>query len=174
MFKLIWNKDDIEKIKSKLSSDYNLVLTDDPNEVPDGKVGIVLDEADLDKIKPILELMAYEKSQIMLQTPNGWIQLPVTEITYLEAYGDDIYVHTVSLSNQMIKQPLYQLEEILKPYHFVRIGKSYIVSISKIRYIRTSFNAKLDLELITGTHLEVSRSFVKEFKNALGIQKKED
>jgi len=174
MLKIIWNKDDIEKIKSRLSTDYNLVLTDDPNEVPDNKVGIILDETDLDKIKPILEMMAYEQSQIMFQTTTGWIQIPVTEITYLEAFGDEIYAHTVNLSSQMIKQPLYQLEEILKPYHFVRIGKSYIVSISKIRYIRTAFNAKLDLELTTGTHLEVSRSFVKDFKNALGIQKKED
>ncbi|MFH1693452.1 MAG: LytTR family DNA-binding domain-containing protein [Bacillota bacterium] len=78
------------------------------------------------------------------------------------------------MTNQIIRQPLYQLEEILKPYHFVRIGKSFIVNISKIRYIRTAFNAKLDIELTTGTHLEVSRSFVKDFKNALGIQKKED
>jgi DNA-binding LytR/AlgR family response regulator len=174
MLKIIWNKEDVEKIKSRLSSDYNLVLTDDPNEVPDHKVGIILDDSDLEKIKPILEMLAYEQSQIMFQTPSGWIQLPVTEITYLEAFGDDIYIHTLNMSSQMIKQPLYQLEEILRPYHFVRIGKSFIVSISKIRYIRTSFNAKLDLELVTGTHLEVSRSFVKDFKNALGIQKKED
>ena len=69
----------------------------------------------------------------------------------------------------MIKQPLYQLEEILKPYYFVRIGKSFIVSVSKIKYIKTTINAKLDLELINGVHLEVSRSFVKKFKNALGI-----
>ncbi len=174
MLKIIWNKEDVEKIKSRLSSDYNLVLTDDPNEVPDHKVGIILDDSDLEKIKPILEMLAYEQSQIMFQTPSGWIQLPVTEITYLEAFGDDIYIHSLNMSSQMIKQPLYQLEEILRPYHFVRIGKSFIVSISKIRYIRTSFNAKLDLELVTGTHLEVSRSFVKDFKNALGIQKKED
>jgi DNA-binding LytR/AlgR family response regulator len=71
-------------------------------------------------------------------------------------------------------QPLYQLEALLKPYHFVRIGKSFIVNITKIRYIRTGFNAKLDLELVTHEHLTVSRSFVSDFKNALGIQKKED
>ena len=174
MLKIIWNKEDIESIRSKLSSDYNLVLTEDPNEVPDHKIGIILDDTDLEKIKPILELMAFERSQVIFQTPTGWIQLPVSEITYLEAFGDDIYVHTMNMSSQMIKQPLYQLEEILRPYHFVRIGKSFIVSISKIRYIRTSFNAKLDLELITGANLEVTRSFVKDFKNALGIRKKED
>jgi DNA-binding LytR/AlgR family response regulator len=174
MVKIIWNKDEVDDIRLKLEKDFDLVLTDDPNEVPVGKVGIILDEDNIEKIRPILELMALEKSQVLFQTPNGYVQLQVRDITYLEAYGDDIYLHGDEITNQVIKQPLYQLEEILKPYHFVRISKSYIVNISKIRYIRSGFNAKLDIELITGDHLEVSRSFVKDFKNALGIQKKED
>jgi len=169
MLKIIWNKEEVEHIRSKLSKDFDLVLTDDPNEVPNDKVGIILDDTDLEKIRPILELMAIERSQLVFQTPHGYIQLNVKDISYLEAYGDDIYMHGTEITNQIIKQPLYQLEEILKPYHFVRIGKSFIVNISKIRYIRTAFNAKLDIELISGTHLEVSRSFVKDFKNALGI-----
>lgn len=169
MLKIIWNKEEVEHIRSKLSKDFDLVLTDDPNEVPKDKVGIILDDTDLEKIRPILELMAIERSQLVFQTPNGYVQLNVKDITYLEAYGDDIYMHGTDITNQIIKQPLYQLEEILKPYHFVRIGKSFIVNISKIRYIRTAFNAKLDIELISGTHLEVSRSFVKDFKKALGI-----
>ncbi len=169
MLKIIWNKEEVENIRSKLSKDFDLVLTDDPNEVPKDKVGIILDDSDLEKIRPILEMMAIERSQVVFQTPQGYVQLNVTDISYLEAYGEDIYMHGTEITNQIIKQPLYQLEEILKPYHFVRIGKSFIVNISKIRYIRTAFNAKLDIELISGTHLEVSRSFVKDFKNALGI-----
>jgi len=169
MFKIIWNKDEVDQLRLKLAQELDLVLTDDPNEVPEGKVGIILDEDNIEKVRPILELMALEKSQVLFQTSNGYVQLQVKDITYLEAYGDDIYLHGLDLTSQIIKQPLYQLEEILKPYHFVRIGKSYIVNLSKIRYIRSGFNAKLDIELIDGTHLEVSRSFVKDFKNALGI-----
>ncbi|MFH1693451.1 MAG: hypothetical protein ABH890_04150 [Bacillota bacterium] len=85
MFKIIWNKEEVEKIRAKLSSEYDLVLTDDPNEVPNGKVGIILDDSDLDKIRPILELMAIERSQIMFQTPSGFVQFSVHEMTYLEA-----------------------------------------------------------------------------------------
>lgn len=169
MLKIIWNKEEVENIRSKLAKDFDLILTDDPNEVPKDKVGIILDDSDLEKIRPILEMMAMERSQVLFQTPHGYVQLNINDITYLEAYGDDIYMHGTEITNQIIKQPLYQLEEILKPYHFVRIGKSFIVNISKIRYIRTAFNAKLDIELVSGTHLEVSRSFVKDFKNALGI-----
>lgn len=174
MFKIIWNKDDVERLRTELAQKLDLVITDDPNEVPSDKVGIILDETDLDKIRPILELLAIERSQVMFQTPSGYVQFSVHEMIYLESFGEDIYLHASDKTNQIIKQPLYQLEEILRPYHFIRIGKSFVVNIAKIRYIRTMLNAKLDLELVDGTHLEVSRSFVKSFKYAIGIQKKEE
>ncbi len=173
MFKIIWSRDDFEEIRSKLLQDYNLVLADDPSEIPDDKVGIILDDNNFEKLKPILEYLAYQKSQVMFQTTEGWVQLNVSRILYLESFGDDILVHLMGNEKYVINQPLYQLEEILKPYFFVRIGKSFIVSVSKIKFIKTTINAKLDLELINGVHLDVSRSFVNKFKNALGIQGKD-
>lgn len=172
MLKIIWSKEEFEEIQSKLSKHHDLIITEDPNEVPAGKVGIVIQKDALDLIKPILSQLALEKSQILLPTVSGYIQVFVHEILYLEAFGDDIYMHSESHGSHVIKQPLYQLETMLRPYHFVRIGKSFIVSMIKIRWIRTAFNAKLDLELIDGTHLEVSRSFVKDFKYAMGMTKK--
>ncbi|MDD2259158.1 MAG: LytTR family DNA-binding domain-containing protein [Bacilli bacterium] len=169
MFKIIWNLDDFEEIRSKLLKDYNIVLTNDPCEIPSDKVGIILDDNNFEKLKPILEYLALKNSKVMFQTVDGWVQLNVSRILFLESFKDDIQVHLIGNEHYMIKQPLYQLEEILKPYYFVRIGKSFIVSVSKIKYIKTTINAKLDLELINGVHLEVSRSFVKKFKNALGI-----
>ncbi|MBE0700743.1 MAG: LytTR family transcriptional regulator DNA-binding domain-containing protein [Acholeplasmataceae bacterium] len=174
MFKIIWSKEDAKGIKEKIAQKYDFVLTDNPNEIPHDKVGIIVHEEDYDKVRPLLELIANEKTQLMFETRNGWVQIPVYEMTYLESFGEDIYIHTLNIGNIIIRQPLYQLEEIIKPYHFVRISKSFIVGITKIRYIRTTFNAKLDLELITGRHLEVSRSFVKAFKLALGISNKEE
>jgi DNA-binding LytR/AlgR family response regulator len=173
MYKIIWNRDSFERFESRLSKEFDCIVTTDPNEVPTDKVGIIVSEDNVEQIKKILELMALEKRTIILETTEGWVQLDALEMTYLESFGDEIYMHTTHES-QRIRQPLYQLEEMLKPYGFVRIGKSFIVNMNKIRYIRTGFNAKLDLELIDGTHLEVSRSFVNAFKNALGIRNKEE
>ncbi|MDX9691380.1 MAG: LytTR family DNA-binding domain-containing protein, partial [Acholeplasmataceae bacterium] len=174
MLKIIWNKRDLENIKKKLYDTYNIVLTVDPNDLPHDKVGLMVEEEDVEKIKLVLEMINQEKSQIILQTQQGWIQVYIHHMTYLESFGEEIYLHQENLPTEIIMQPLYQLEALLKPYHFVRIGKSFIVNITKIRYIRTGFIAKLDLELVTHEHLTVSRSFVSDFKNALGIQKKED
>lgn len=173
MFKVIWSRDDFEEIRTKLLNDYNIILSDDPSDIPESKVGIILDDKNFEKLKPILEYLAYQKSQVMFQTNEGWVQLNVNKILFLESFKDDILVHLIGNEQYIIKQPLYQLEQILKPYFFVRIGKSFIVSISKIKFIKTTINAKLDLELINGIHLDVSRSFVKKFKNALDIQRKD-
>ncbi len=173
MYKIIWNRDSFERLESRLSKEFDCIVTTDPNEVPKDKVGIIVSEDNVEQIKKILELMALEKRTVILETTEGWVQLDALEMMYLESFGDEIYMHTTHES-QRIRQPLYQLEEILNPYGFVRIGKSFIVNMNKIRYIRTGFNAKLDLELTDGTHLEVSRSFVNQFKNALGIRNKEE
>ena len=173
MYKIIWNRDSFESLEPKLSKAFDYVVTTDPNEVPKDKVGIIVNDDQIEHIKQIVEMMALEKRTVILETHEGWIQLDASEMMYLESFGDEIYMHTIHES-QRIRQPLYQLEEMLKPYNFVRIGKSFIVNMNKIRYIRTGFNAKLDLELTDGTHLEVSRSFVNAFKSALGIRNKED
>ena len=174
MTKIIWNREDFEKIKDEITSSFNLTITTDPNEVPEHKIGLILNEENTESLKALVETLMLKSYQLFFPTPEGYIQVQTNEITYLEAFGDDIYMHLNQDASELIRQPLYQLEEMLKPYHFIRIGKSFIVNITKIKYIRTSFNAKLDLELISGTHLEVSRSFVKDFKRALGILKKED
>lgn len=174
MLKIIWNREDFEKISDEILNEFSLQIIDDPNDVPEHKIGLLIDTDDVTIIESLLKRLMKEKRTMIFPTQNGYLQLNIGEITYVEAFGDDIFMHIESSQSHQIKQPLYQLEAILKPYHFIRIGKSFIVNASKIRWIRTAFNAKLDLELLDGTHLEVSRSFVKDFKNALGIQKKED
>lgn len=178
MFKIIWSKDDALRIKALLHVEdaiqYDYVLTDNPDEVPSDKVGIVFREDQIDRIKPLIEMLHQEAAQLMFETRDGWIQLPIQQITYLECFGLDVHVHMADQSLHMIQEPMYHLEEVLKPYHFIRIGKSFIVSVRKIRTIRTGWNAKLGLELTNDVHLEVTRSYVKSFKQALGLEKKEE
>ena len=125
-------------------------------------------------MKSFVEKLLHTAYQMIFPTPDGYIQVMIRTITYLEAFGDEIYMHLIDDDSKQLKLPLYQLEDMLKDYQFIRIGKSFIVNIVKIKTIKTSFNAKLLLELVDGTKLEVSRSYVKSFKLALGLLKKED
>lgn len=171
MIKIIWNREDFENVKEEITSQFNIKIIDDPNELPDHKIGLLLKDENEEKVKAFIESLIYKSYLILFATVDGFIQVNVREINYFESFGEEIYMYLDKAQTVILKEPLYLLEDKLKPYHFTRIGKSYIVNLLKIRFIRTMANAKLELELINGQYLEVSRSFVKSFRNALGIQK---
>ncbi len=64
---------------------------------------------------------------------------------------------------------LYEIEEILSSKNFIRVSKYCLVNLGKIDYIKTALNSKLDLQMKNGDHVEVNRSYLKEFKKALKI-----
>jgi DNA-binding LytR/AlgR family response regulator len=60
------------------------------------------------------------------------------DILYLESFREYIKVHSINKS-VMTKLPISKIEEKLKDHEFIRIHKSYVVSVSKIR----SFNSRV-------------------------------
>jgi len=55
------------------------------------------------------------------------------DITYIEAYGNYIFIYT-GQERIMSKQTLTQFEEQLPGEKFVRIHKSYIISLKAIKF----------------------------------------
>jgi DNA-binding LytR/AlgR family response regulator len=174
MIKIIWQKEDFNNLSERLKNEYDVELITDPTEISHHHVGIMIEEKDYERIAPILKSISKEHKTVFFETKQGWVQQNVLDISHIESFGDEIYLHTQFHQTRVIAMPLYQLESLLKPYDILRISKSYMVNIRYIVYIRTTLNGKLDLELSTGTHLDVTRSFVKSFKDALGILNKED
>ena len=60
------------------------------------------------------------------------------EILYLESFREYIKVHT-SEKSVMTKLPISKIEEKLKDHEFIRIHKSFVVSVSKVK----SFNSRV-------------------------------
>ncbi|AUD64764.1 hypothetical protein BK011_03380 [Tenericutes bacterium MZ-XQ] len=169
MIKIIWSKDELTHLKEKLNKHHiHFVVLDEQETLPKDMIGIEIDQDHQDTLKKIFQVIEYEKMQMFFPTNDGFVQLHLQDIYYLESFGEDIYAH-VHGKVEVIKKPLYQLEEMLKPYHFIRISKSYIVNTRKINYIKVGLNAKLKLELKDGSILEVTRSFVKSFKESLNL-----
>lgn len=169
MIKIIWSKDELTHLKEKLNKHHiHFVVLDEQETLPKDMIGIEIDQDQQDTLKKIFQVIEYEKMQMFFPTTDGFVQLHLQDIYFLESFGEDIYAH-VHGQVEVIKKPLYQLEDLLKPYHFIRISKSYIVNARKISYIKVGLNAKLKLELKDGSILEVTRSFVKSFKESLNL-----
>ncbi len=170
MIKIIWSKDELSKLEDQLNKNHvNYMIIEHPSELPEHMIGIEIDATNHEDLRKVINMIEYEKMQMFFPSPDGFVQLHIANIFYLEAFGEEIVAHMHQQKKEHIKKPLYQLEELLKPYHFVRISKSFIVNIRRITYIKVGLNAKLHLTLSDNSHLEVTRSFVKSFKKSLNF-----
>jgi DNA-binding LytR/AlgR family response regulator len=178
MFKLIWTVQESQQLTSQLHPNsarpFEVVLAHSASEVAPHQIGILYPQNDPEQAKLLAEAIKLVQPRLLFETREGWELVAIYDLAYLESFGNDILVHRCKNSSFIIREPLYQLEEVLVPYHFLRVGKSYVVSLAAIQRIRSQFNAKLLLELEGNHTVEVSRSYVRAFKTALGLTSKED
>lgn len=101
---------------------------------------------------------------------DDWVPVVLEDVLYINAQGNDTYINLEDGRSLKIKYKLYQLEEGLLPNSFIRINKSEIVNIRKIRSITPMFKGNL-LIYMNGCKLplDISRNFVKSFKERLCI-----
>ena len=92
----------------------------------------------------------------------------LTQIYYIESVDKRTYVYTKGECFES-RDRLYELEEKLGTY-YVRISKSMIVNLRKIRNVSAEPGGRMVAVLLNEERVIISRSYVKEIKRRLGIQ----
>ena len=115
-------------------------------------------------------MMLHQQEHILIGKRNDRMYPILTnDIVYIEGYRKEAYMHTENASYE-INYRLYEAEALLKDEMFIRINKSTIVNISKIKSIMPALNACYCLEMVNGILLECSRQYWKTFKKQLGMR----
>lgn len=123
----------------------------------------------LDLLEKLVEKRGENTKNIVGKRNESYEILNFTDIIYIEAEGNNVYCKTEKAIYRL-KDKLYELEEKLKNERFIRINKSTIVNIMNVSEIIPYFGGKLLLKFgNTTVEKEVSRAFVKYFKEYLGI-----
>lgn len=68
-----------------------------------------------------------------------------------------------------VKQRLYELEMILSDRDFIRISKSVIININKIKSLKPEINRTILATMYNGEQLFVSRKYVPAIRSLLSI-----
>jgi len=89
------------------------------------------------------------------------------DIFYIETVDNKTFFYCVRDVYES-KQKLYELEE-LQISDFLRISKSVIVNLSKIKSLVPALSGRLEAILINGEKVIISRQYVNELKKSLGI-----
>ena len=117
----------------------------------------------------ILLLQSENKIPIITaQQENKTYMLDPETIIVICTEGRELVLYDSAKQRYIVNKPLYELEEQLSK-DFIRISKSSIINIKKIKHIEAAFNGTMNIELETGIKEVITRNYRKKFKERLGI-----
>ena len=94
--------------------------------------------------------------------------IPFDEIDWVSADGDYVRVHTTK-RHLLLRLTMARIEQALPPGRHVRIHRSTIVNVTRVRAIDPLPNADAIVTLHNGVSLRASRSYTDRLRSALGI-----
>ena len=93
-------------------------------------------------------------------------EVAVADLYYIESVDGKTFLYT---KDQVYETPyrVYELENLLKANAFLRVSKSTLLNLMKIRAIRPALNGRFSAVLQSGEEVIISRNYVKDLKSAL-------
>ena len=137
-------------------------------DITDTAVTIKCRERDAFVERLIAALQIIDK-QIMAMHDGNITVLDLEKVLYIESVDRKCFLYTADKVYESFHK-LYELEQQLGQYFFVRINKSCIVNLKNISSIKTYLNRRLLITLSSGEQLIVSRQYADEIKVLLGVK----
>lgn len=119
-----------------------------------------------EEIKEIVSFVKTRQGQLTGLQDGNQYEIAVMDICYIEAVENKVFLYTQKQVYET-KQRLYELEELLREKYFLRISKSLLLNLMKVRSIKPALNGRFTAVLQSGEEIIISRKYVQELKNAL-------
>ena len=120
---------------------------------------------DLESLRPLLEeclaeLKSFKRKneRVVVRTNGKVVFLRADEISWVEAAGNYVNLHAGTESH-VLRESMKNMETRLDPELFVRIHRSAIVNVNRIRELQPWFHGEYVVILHDGTRLMASRVF---------------
>lgn len=124
---------------------------------------------EVNSVTPLAESLRTSKTtypdQILVNKNRKLVTLSVTEIIWIEAYGDYAKIHTKEdtfISNYGISV----LEEKLSPQQFMRVHRSSIINLKQVKELER-YTKSYDVLMHNGTVVRVSRGYMDKLKEII-------
>lgn len=105
--------------------------------------------------------------RLVVKQPEKVVFVDVAEVDWIEAAGNYVNVH-VGQREYLIRETMNHMEERLNPEEFLRIRRSVIVRVDRIKELQPQFNSEWVVLLKTGARLQSSRRYRKALDRLLG------
>ncbi len=105
--------------------------------------------------------------RLVVKTGGRIVFLKVEEIDWIEAAGNYLTLH-VGTASHLIRETMNDLESRLDPAQFLRIHRSTIVNIDRIKEMQPLFHGDFTVMLMNNTRLMLSRNYKSRLPRHLG------
>ena len=136
--------------------------------VTEPKVLILTDKI-TNEVNDLVRKLAENERQIIAGFRGDTVtHLDEKELLRVYASGGRVYAVTAG-GEYVLRLRLYELEERLRPFSFVRISNSEIINLKRVRSFDLSLVGTTCVALSDGSKAYVSRRYVPKIKEVLGI-----
>lgn len=130
---------------------------------------IILTASMTEEVNNIAQKLTEKSPHIISGSKEGRIEILEPD-DLLKIYSGNSKVFAVSDSGEYtLRLRLYEIEERLDPYQFVRISNSEIINLKKVKNFDLNFTGTICVTLTNNTTTYVSRRYVSKIKKILGI-----
>ncbi len=119
-----------------------------------------------DDVQEIISFVKSRQGRLSVQKDGQSIEIPVIDIFYAESVDNRVFIYT-SKESYEIRLKLYELEEMLKTKSFLRVQKSMLINLMKIKSIKPALSGRYTALLKNGEEIVISRKYVADLKTAL-------
>jgi len=114
-----------------------------------------------------LESRKQRATRVVIKSAGRIFFLPVEEIDWVEAADNYVRIHA-GIEAHLVRETLQSLEGRLDPAKFLRIHRSTIVNLDRIRELHPLFHGDYAVRLRDGTELTLSRNYREKLGEPLG------
>ena len=119
-----------------------------------------------DEVREIVAFVSSRQGLLTGTADERQYQIAVGEICYIESVENKSFLYTKNKVYES-RQKLYELEELLREKHFLRVSKSMLLNLMKVSSIQPARGSRFIAVLCTGEEVVISRKFVPDLKKAL-------
>jgi two-component system, LytTR family, response regulator len=105
--------------------------------------------------------------RFVIRSPDRIYFVPIDDVDWIEAAGNYVRLH-VGAESHLLRDTMNHLDESLDPERFLRIHRSTIVNVSRIRELQPTFGGDHLVLIHDGSRLQLSRRYHSALERLLG------
>lgn len=136
-------------------------------EVPDMKITVTCKQL-TPNIEKILATLRMMDNQLTGKKNGETYLLDIKKVLYIESVDRKCFIYT---SDEVYESDfhLYEFEEQLEEYGFLRVNKSFLIHMHNIHSLKSDINRKIRITMTNGEQIIASRQYAEELKKRLGV-----